>query len=507
MNVEIKCDNCGNNFITKFKHRDKKFCNRKCYFEYARKNNILGNRKDNSIREERTCEQCGNTFIERKKHERKLCSDNCRKLWNSKIENKKNRLDKSKEILLGKYGVDSLFKLENFQIKCKNNFNAKYGETHPMYVDLFIDKQKLTIRNNQIKKLIPKLELYNLTLIDEYINNKNKNTSRPYNFKCNTCGNIFSSTILGSGKIPICRKCFPLLKNSIIETVVRDFLNDNNIKHLDNDRTTLNGKEIDLILKDFNLGIEINGNYYHSEIYGEKNKMYHINKTNLCNENNIKLIHIYEDEIILKKEIVISRLSNLLNLNNNRIYARKCVVKEVSKIDSKSFLDDNHLQGNCVDLYRIGLYLNDDLVSIMTFGKKRNSLGCKIKNNNDFELIRFCNKINTNVVGSFSKLLKNFIKTYKPFKITTFADIRWSGIDYHETVYHKNGFKFIKNTPPNYWYLKTNNYLHREHRFKYRKDVLVKNGFDKNKTEWEIMKQEGYDRIWDCGSMKFEFFP
>ena len=112
--------------------------------------------------------------------------------------------------------------------------------------------------------------------------------------------------------------------------------------------------------------------------------------------------------------------------------------------------------------------------------------------------------INTNVVGGFSRLLKNFIKFHSLTKIITYAEIRWSGLNPLKTVYHKNGFNFINHTPPNYWYLKVNQFNNRFHRFNFRKDVLIKEGYDPKLTEWEIMKLKGYDRIWDCGNMKFE---
>jgi hypothetical protein len=99
--------------------------------------------------------------------------------------------------------------------------------------------------------------------------------------------------------------------------------------------------------------------------------------------------------------------------------------------------------------------------------------------------------------------LKYFIKNYHPSKIETYSDIRWSGVNPENTVYFKNGFIFQHQTPPNYWYINKENYLNRFHRFTYRKDVLIKEGFDKNKTEWEIMQEKNYDRIWDCGSLKF----
>jgi hypothetical protein len=46
----------------------------------------------------------------------------------------------------------------------------------------------------------------------------------------------------------------------------------------------------------------------------------------------------------------------------------------------------------------------------------------------------------------------------------------------------------------------------RFYRFKFRKDILVKEGFDKNKTESQIMIDRGYYRIYDCGNAKFIFY-
>jgi very-short-patch-repair endonuclease len=503
MKIEIKCNNCSNMFITDYKHRDKKFCNRTCYFDYARKNDLLGKEKDESVREERVCVQCNNIFMERKKYSRKLCSAECREMWNQNELNKKNRIEKSQNALQEKYGETSFFKKEEFKKNSKSIFFKKYGVSSAMEVPKFVNKLKDTIRKNHLKKLIPKLDENNLILKDEYQQNKSGNTSYSYNFECKKCNTIFSSTVLGSGKIPICRKCHPITKNSSLEQIIKDFLNEKNIKHIDSDRKILEGKEIDIYLPDYNIGIEVNGNYFHSELNGDKSKLYHINKTEDSNKKGINLIRFYEDEILLKTDIVLSKISSKLNLNET-IYARKCVIHEISKKESIDFLNKNHLQGYTIDKIRYGLFFNAELISVMTFGSKRKSLGNKTNISNEYELIRFCNKKYTNVVGGFSKLLKYFIKNFNPSKIITFADIRWSGVNPNNTVYHKNGFKFINKTPPNYWYVKTDKFINRYHRFVFRKDVLIKEGYDKNLTEWDIMKIKGYDRIWDCGSLKFE---
>ena len=83
-------------------------------------------------------------------------------------------------------------------------------------------------------------------------------------------------------------------------------------------------------------------------------------------------------------------------------------IKEISSKDCSSFLDQNHIQGKLGAKVRLGLYYNDELVSLMTFGALRKNLGQKSEDGS-YELLRFCNKLNTNVVGGASKLFKHFI--------------------------------------------------------------------------------------------------
>ena len=90
--------------------------------------------------------------------------------------------------------------------------------------------------------------------------------------------------------------------------------------------------------------------------------------------------------------------------------------------------------------------------------------------------IDLCNKINANVIGGASKLLKHFIGTYQPKEIISYADRRWST----GNLYDKLGFSSDHNSNPNYFYIINNS---REHRFKYRKDILIREGFDKNKFQ------------------------
>ena len=134
----------------------------------------------------------------------------------------------------------------------------------------------------------------------------------------------------------------------------------------------------------------------------------------------------------------------------------------------------------------------------MTFGNLRKNLGFKSKSDS-YELLRFCNKLDYNVVGGPSRLFKFFLENHKPNFILSYSDNRWGKGE----VYKKIGFKFTSKTQPNYYYIIDNI---RKNRFNFRKDVLVSRGYDENKTEVEIMNQIGYYRIFDKGSNKFEFY-
>jgi len=254
-----------------------------------------------------------------------------------------------------------------------------------------------------------------------------------------------------------------------------------------NDRTLI-GKELDIYIPDYNIAIECNGLYWHSELNG-KTSNYHIEKTKQCKENNVRLLHIWENDWNIKQPIVKSRLSSVLG-KNTTVYARKCMIKEVNTKDTQEFLSNNHLQGYCASSVKLGLYENNKLVSLMTFGKSR------FTRKYDYELIRYCNKLGINVVGGASKLFAYFIKQYSPKNV-----VSYSSIDFNTgEMYSHLGFKKTHSSCPAYYY--TKNYLVLENRIKYQKHKLKKilPIYDDSLSEWDNMKLNGYDRIWDCGN-------
>lgn len=291
-----------------------------------------------------------------------------------------------------------------------------------------------------------------------------------------------------------CNKCYKDI--SKIELKIHNFLDSMNIHYIKNDRSILDSKELDIYIPDFKLAIECNGLYWHSDKFKTPN--YHLSKTLECETKNITLLQFWEHEINNKFDIVKSMISSRLNSNTNVIYARKCKIVNIT--DNKlvqSFEELNHLQGHANSSLKLGCYYNDELVALMTFGKPRFNKECQ------WELIRYCNKLNTIVVGAPSKILKHFINNYleRDEKIITYANKRYS----NGNLYKVLNFQYINISSPSYFYVsKTGEIVPRYKAQKHKLSMLL-NNFDKNKTESENMKLHGYNKIYDCGNLVYRF--
>ncbi len=287
-----------------------------------------------------------------------------------------------------------------------------------------------------------------------------------------------------------CPKC----KNKISkpEAEIFEFIS-SYVEAKQNDRKILKGLELDILIPTLKIAFEFNGLYFHSDRV--KEDTYHKAKSELCKDKGVKLYHIFEDEWLHKKDIVKSKILNILGRTENKVYARKCEIKMVSSKDSTKFLKENHLQGSVNSKIKIGLYYKDELVSLMTLGALRKNLGRKSEEGS-YEMVRFCNKLNTSVIGAASKLQKYFESSYKPKQIISYADLRWSD----GKLYHTLNYELSHTTKPNYFYVIGNK---RENRFNYRKSILVDKGYDSNLTEKQIMRNLGNYRIYDVGSLCF----
>lgn len=266
----------------------------------------------------------------------------------------------------------------------------------------------------------------------------------------------------------------------------------------DKNKSLINPYELDIYVPDKNLAVETNGLFWHSEYNDSINERYHLNKTELCEKKGIELVHIFEDEWENTPEIVKSMIRNKLHQTKESIYARKCVIRSIEPAEANEFLENNHLQGkNNGSSIHLGLYQDRDLVSVMTFGSPRQDKSY------DIELYKFCNKINTRVVGAASKLFKHFLANFPYRNVLTYANKRFS----RGSLYQHLGFEYVGDTSaPNYWYIHKD-HMKRFNRAEFQKHLLKDKlkVFDPELTEVANMHNNNYYRIWDCGSKKYKF--
>ena len=232
--------------------------------------------------------------------------------------------------------------------------------------------------------------------------------------------------------------------------------------------------------------------YWHSNKYKEKN--YHLDKTNYFKEKGIRIIHIWEDDWNLKKDIIKSQIINLIGLSS-KIWARKCKIKEITDIKLvKDFLNNNHIQGYTKSSLKIGLYYEEELVSMMIFD---NIEGRYKMEEGGWNLSRFCSKKNTSIIGGASKILKYFTNEYSPKRIISYADMDWSNGE----LYHILKFKLINTLKPDYKYIVDGKRLNKQ---SFTKSKLKKIGFDASLTESDITKNMGIEKVYNVGQLKFE---
>lgn len=388
-----------------------------------------------------------------------------------------------------KFSENSKAKMKAKAVARAEQFKAN-GERMPWHSKDALEKRGVNFH----KKSIGSKELrYGVTVLSE--------TGCKIEFSCNRCKSTYSQY---HSAYFTCLKCNPP-KKSKMQLEVYDYIKRelNMVDATMDHRKTFSGNmEIDIFIPSKSIGIEFDGLYYHSEVAGGKPKTYHKWKTDECDSRGIRLIHIFEDEWRDHREIVKSKIHRLLGCPTGveRIYARKCEARLINWNDAKKFLDENHIQGAVPSAVLLGLFFNNSLVSVATFGKPSIVRGKKSLLDTEWELVRMATDIKKNVIGAAGKLVAFFIKTHNPTKIVSYADRRFTSK--HNNVYASIGFTLVSDGQPNYYYM--NDYKNRMHRFNFTKSKLVESGADPSKSEWQIMKELGYDRIWDCGHLKYE---
>ena len=288
-----------------------------------------------------------------------------------------------------------------------------------------------------------------------------------------------------------CPQCYP--QSSQGEDEIADFIQTHlpsgsvMVRH---DRKLLSGKELDIFLPDFNVAIEYNGLYWHSEAAG-KTKWYHYNKWRECRKTGIQLLQIWEDDWQQHPEIVKQMILMKLGLSSlPKTGARKCHVETINSSMAKEFCNSHHIQGGVGAKHNLGLFTDEELVAVMLLSPRQGKQGTVV-------LHRFCTS--RIIPGGFSKLLHAFLELNPDVSIVeTFSDNEISD----GKLYTMTGFVVEKELPPDYCYVYGNIRYHkfnfRKKRFQHDSMLLWQEGL----TESELAELNGLSKVWDSGKVK-----
>lgn len=388
---------------------------------------------------------------------------------------------KAEQTWLQTRGVSRPAQDPEVRTKMKNTMIEKYGIEHNMHDPITVQTVRQKNRLRQYGLVISARTCVDPCFtLDEFIQG---NSDTEWSWQCKSCKNIFDQSIK-PGKEPRCIKCFPLNETEG-ESIIRQWLDANNLFYIKNDRNCIKPFELDFFLPQLNLAIEFNGIWWHSEkILG--NKKYHFDKFSLAKTKNIKLIQIWEHDLHAKKDIIFQRLKYACGLITRKIGARSTIVQPISVSLARPFLNQHHLHGWHPSGKYWGCFYKAELVAVMSIGKNRYS------KKSHYELTRFATKSDVSIAGCLSKMLASSKLQLGDYSLITYADLCWG----HGNVYEQSGFVFQGYSQPNYWY------------FKNISDIKSRIAFQKHKishhnaqlSESEIAESLGYNRFYDAGN-------
>ena len=407
-----------------------------------------------------------------------------------------------------KYGVANPMHVAEFKNKLEQTNIKRYGVSNPLASPLIREKISCTVMENYgVKNITQSREIIKKITESRRRNHYSKDTyekihdpdwlSSQNNMGLSIAEIALSLGISGSNLCKIFHHHGIEIKRhfrSAMERDLADYYTGLGIKVVTNIRNIIAPYEIDLWFPDYNLGVELNGAYYHCESMG-KTREYHLNKTLRANEIGINLLQFFDWEVFEKNHLIIDKINHIFGLNKS-IGARTLSICNVDKKTANVFYDENHLQGSCQTQYNLGLCdKNKNLFAMMSFGHSRYT------KRYNWELLRFATKSGYAIAGAADKLVKRFIfEKCKPGElIVSYCNRRWSS----GNLYNKLNFMLSHSASPGYYYVRNGAYAGT--RNQWQKHLLASklDKFDPSLSEHENMMLNGYSRIWDCGQLVF----
>ena len=401
-----------------------------------------------------------------------------------------NNIEKIKETNLANYGVENQFQRTELM---RESYQTKLGVDHPMHDDNI--KQR-SIENHDYTEIRAKANATNLKKYGVENTFESTELMKQSIKTWQASGDYLNdaavrATCLEKYGVPYpCMRLACKQMSSNNSTPNRNFANkliENNIDF--QQEFALGTYSYDFKIN--NILVEINPTATHNSIWSPFKgkdgiaKSYHKDKSICAIKAGYRCIHIFDWD---NQDAIIQLLSD-----KEKVMARKCIIKPVIEEEARNFINNYHIQGYAKATISIGLYYNDNLISIMTFGKPR------YNKNYEYELVRYC--ASKNVIGGAKRLFKYFLNNYQPSSIISYCDLsKFSG-----DTYLKLGFKLKRiSAPAKHWYnIKTKQHitdnLLRARGF----DQLFNTNFGKGTSNDELMLQAGFVTVYDCGQATY----
>lgn len=445
--------------------------------------------------------KCGNEFQRTLKGIKKsqICNSCAIEIKNEKIKKrvKEKYISKTKE-QLSSYDLKIVsVNDKDVVLECSNNHTF---EIKKRQLARAIKNEEIRCphcyNNSMLQEIKDLAEEHNVTLLStEYTKSIDH-----YSFSCK-CGKTFSRSFhnMKHQSSFFCSECMNQISKN--ESKIASIFEENGIKVLSNDKNLISPREIDILLPELKFGIEYDGIKWHSEKNSQRNKTLHVEKTNEMEIKGYQLFHIFENEWLnpTKKAIWESLINRKIGLSQ-KIDIKDCEILKISKNEANDFFEENDLEGKRKSILNLSLKSDNKILVVMSFVKYPK------KNNDEWEIVGLAQKNNIEVVGGESLLLDAFEKEYSPKYLVGYSNRRWDDGE----IYKKMGFKKDIDTQPNYFYFKENNTkkifeskLFKKNKIfeKYNNGIL--DFFDETLDEWENMKNNDYDRIFDCGKRRY----
>lgn len=413
------------------------------------------------------------------------CSTQCPERNRKIVENRDNEKMKEtyKKTCMERYGVEFWFKTKQAVDAIKNTKKEKYGDEKYNNVEKAkkTNLERYGVEYSCLAECSKKKAKDTITkrrpqLFDaEWLTETNK--TKTLKEMARDLGVTYRTVWLAFDRLDIEPIFYNPKYNKLEKEIGAYVREDLGIDILMNDRTLIKPKEIDVYSPEHRVGIELNGTYWHSfdSPPNKKEMNRHFTKKILCDNVGITLIQIWDDEWLYKKPLCKDLFRRALNKTENILSVDDTVVVDLDVESYSAFLETNHIQGVKAATIRLALIhkANSEILAVMGFNKHKR---------HGYDLVQFCQKVNTHVEGGIEKLFDSFLIDVNPKSVVSHCDRRlYTGKIFESLGFVKNGDK----ANLDYCWVKRN--------LRYDKSLFSKEDLVPN------MYDDGYRKLYDCG--------